>query len=229
MPTYTPPAGDAVNFELEEYTEPAGNAVDFFLTNTPVVTDVQPRTFSNGEIVEITGNKFGHTQGNGKVELGDHHQHNLANKVEQNIDHWEDLVIRFITNRGSLPNGQVFVFVTNDDGETNDPPPPEDPGDLDTELEEEVTVGSVGSGHGQSTEMRLERIYAALSNHDTPRMARSQYFLMRRIGQERGIDLTSGLRSFEVNLALLYSDLTGNPWTGAKSVEMILRAIEAEL
>lgn len=195
----------------------------------PEITDVQPRTFSDGELVNITGTGFKASQGNGKVELGDHHQYNLANKVQQNIDHWEDLLVKFITNKGSLPNGRVFVFLTNDDGETNDPPPPEDPGDLGTELEDEVTFGSVGSGGGQSTEIRLERIYASVSNHTTPRMARDRHFLMQRIGQELGINITSGTRSFETNLALLYRELTGSSWTGAKSVEMILGAIEENL
>lgn len=197
-------------------------------TITPEVTDVQPRQFSNGDIVEITGTGFKASQGNGKVELGDNHQHNLANKVEQNIDHWEDLVIRFIANKGSLPNGQVFVFVTNDDGETNDPPPPDDPGDLDTEI-----IGTVISGSGRSnasTEKRLEIIYAAVAGHTAPDGAgRSAEFLMHRIGRSLGINITSGTRSFETNLILLYNNLTGETYSGNRSVNSILSAIESYL
>lgn len=134
MPTYTPPAGNAVDFELDDYTPPAGNAVDFDLS------------------------------------------------------------------------------------ESGGPDPGPDP-----------DVGAVGSFRGFSTNHRLERIYAAVSGHEAPSIARDTHFLMSRIGQVRGLNLTSGYKSFETHLIVLYEDLTGNTWTGSKSAELILRAIEAEL
>lgn len=198
-------------------------------TVVPEIDDIQPRNFKNDDLVEITGSNFKASQGNGKVELGDNREYALANKKEQIIDHWEDIAIRFIVDRGELPNGAVFVFVTNDDDETSpDPPEPgEDPTYPETELEPEI--GSIGRGHGTSVELRLERIYAAIAGHTVPRIGRDVNFLMKRIGLERSINITSGYRSFEDNLMILYRDLTGNAWTGPRSTELILSAIESEL
>jgi len=198
-------------------------------TVIPVIDDIQPRTFNNGDLVEITGSNFKASQGTGKTELGDNREYAFANKREQTIDHWEDIAIRFIVDRGTLPNGAVFVFVTNDDGETSpDPPEPgTDPTYPDTELEPEVTVAGIGSN--TSIELRLEHIYAGISGHTAPSIGRDRHFLMTRIGIERGINLTSGYKSFEGHLAALYKDLTGNTWQGGRSAEKILRGIESAL
>lgn len=98
------------------------------------------------------------------------------------------------------------------------PPEPPEPG-----------FGAVGNFSNASVQVRLERIYASVAGHTAPSGARDTYFLMRRIGQVLGLDLTSGRRSFEGHLAALYADISGSPWTGAKSAELILRAIETEL
>lgn len=133
MPTYTPPAGNAVDFELVAYTPPVGSAVDFDLSEEEI---------------------------------------------------------------------------------------PPDPGG----------GGSVASISGSSVNVRLEIIYASVASHTAPSVARDTHFLMSRIGGELGINITSGMRSFETNLRILYRAISGNNYTGdIHSTELILRAIESEL
>lgn len=133
MPLYTPPTGNAVDFELEAYTAPTGNAVDFDLSEE----DMPPDPGGGGSVV-------------------------------------------------GFANGPINV--------------------------------------------RLENIYASVSGYTAPFPARDTHFLMSRIGRELGINITSGTRSFETNLRILYRALTGNAYVGDKhSTEMILRAIERDL
>lgn len=231
----------SASFDPDPFTV---NNINNFVTRTlairgtppaivPEITDIQPRQFSNDEEVTITGTGFKASKGNGKVELGDHHEYHLAQKVEQNTTHWEDLMVKFLVNKGSLPNGRIFVYLTNDDGETNNPPDPENPGPgeedyPDTELVSGIEISGSGAFTG-STDLRLERIWAAIAGHEVPSVARDRHFIMAGIGRSRNIMLTSGYRSFETNLAILYADLTGNTWRGAKSAELILKAIESAL
>lgn len=161
-----------------------------------------------------------------RVELGDDETYGNGTLVEQTEVAWADDEITVTIVKGVLAVGSLFLFVTNADEQTSDgfpvtlEEPPPDPG---------PDVGSVSGLVGGSVNVRLERIYASVSGHEATSGARDIHFLMRRIGQERGINLTSGLRSFETNLAILYRDLSGSSWQGAKSSEMILRAIEDSL
>lgn len=90
-------------------------------------------------------------------------------------------------------------------------------------------VGSIPSLANASIGTRLERIYAAIAEHNAPSSSRSEYWLMGKIGQLRGLNLTSGYKSRETHLMNLYQNLTGSVYTGSRSEELILRAIEEAL
>lgn len=83
------------------------------------ISSVTPSTFADGDTgVTIAGSGFGATQGTGKVELGDSSDYATATLVAQTVTAWADTSIDFTVVQGALPDGQVYVFVTSDAGDT---------------------------------------------------------------------------------------------------------------
>jgi len=69
--------------------------------------------------VPIVGTSFGAIQGTGKVEIGDNSDYVTATKVTQTIQSWNDTGITFDVVQGGLPEGVLYIFVTNDSGHRN--------------------------------------------------------------------------------------------------------------
>ena len=79
----------------------------------PTITDMEDEQIDDGETDNvITGESFGSTQGNGKVELWSDLSGTI--KVEQTIDSWSDTSIQFDSVKGTLSDGHVYVVVTTD-------------------------------------------------------------------------------------------------------------------
>lgn len=188
------------------------------------ISDVDPDSITDEDTgITITGTAFESVQGTGKVELGDNSTYGSANLEEQNVESWTDTSIDFTASLGSLTPGTLFVFITNNTGNVsngfqvtvNSSVPPQAP----------IPSSPISSGVG----IRLENIYAALSGHDAPKTSRSEYWLLGKIGQLQGLNLTSGNKSLESHLIALYENLSGGTYNGARSAELILRAIEDTL
>lgn len=68
----------------------------------------------------ITGTTFGASQGAGYVELGNNASYTSCTvKTTQTIDSWSDTSIQFDAVKGSLSEGTVWVYVTNNSAQTN--------------------------------------------------------------------------------------------------------------
>jgi len=71
-----------------------------------------------GDIDEILfGFGFGAVQGTGTVEIASSSDYNTATKVDQMVTNWNDVDITFDTMFGSLSDGTLYIFVTNDNGD----------------------------------------------------------------------------------------------------------------
>lgn len=190
----------------------------------PAITDVSPTTVQDGTEIVVTGTTFEAAQGTGKVELGDNATYASATLVEATVSAWADTEITANVVQGALAAGSVWVFITNDTGDVSV--------GFEITLEEPAPPAPsivISGGSNQSIGVRLERIYAAVSGHQAPSGNRNEIWLLGKIGSERGINLTSGYKSQADHLIRLYENLTGNTYTGPRSEEMILRAIESEL
>lgn len=78
------------------------------------ITDMEDEQIDLGETDNvITGFGFESTQGTGKVELADGPVYATATKVTQTIDSWSATSIQFDSVQGSLSEGTVYLFVTN--------------------------------------------------------------------------------------------------------------------
>lgn len=190
----------------------------------PNITDITPTTVQDTTEVVITGTTFEVAQGTGKVEIGDNSVYASATLVETTVSAWSDTEITANVVQGALVAGSVWVFVTNDTGDVST--------GFEITLEEPTPPAPsivIPGGSYQSIGIRLERIYAAIAGHQAPSGNRNEIWLLGRIGAERGINLTSGYRSRIDNLIRLYENLTSSTYTGPKSEEMVLRAIESEL
>ncbi len=67
--------------------------------------------------IPIDGFGFEPVQGTGKVEIGDNLDYSLATLVEQNIALWSDELIEYdATGLSVFPDGLLFLFVTDSDG-----------------------------------------------------------------------------------------------------------------
>ena len=85
----------------------------------PTITDVGDEGFFNGETgVVITGTSFGSPQGSGGVTLNSASD-GSGTSVGQTETLWGDTSITITVVQGALSNGTVYVFVTNDDSQTN--------------------------------------------------------------------------------------------------------------
>ena len=81
------------------------------------ITDMEDEQIDSGELNNvITGYGFEATQGTGIVELGSAEDY-TGTKVTQIIDTWADTSIQFDSVQGSLADGIVWLFVTNDTGD----------------------------------------------------------------------------------------------------------------
>jgi hypothetical protein len=88
----------------------------------PTITDVdQDEVIYPGQAsVVITGTNFLDYQYTGKVELTNSSSYSYSTiKIEQDIITWSDTSILIDVIQGYLSLGTVYVFVTNNDGETN--------------------------------------------------------------------------------------------------------------
>jgi hypothetical protein len=86
----------------------------------PNVTNIAPPFFVNpGTISVITGENFGAVQGTGKVELSDNAAYGVGTLVEQTVTSWSDTSIDITSVHTGLSNGIVYLFVTDDAGETS--------------------------------------------------------------------------------------------------------------
>ncbi len=89
-------------------------------TYPPVITDVEDEVFDVGESdVDIDGQDFESTQGTGKVELGNVANYATATLVTQTVNSWGDTDINIDLVQGALEEGTLYLFVTNDSGETS--------------------------------------------------------------------------------------------------------------
>jgi len=89
------------------------------LVTAPSITNVNPSTFGDQDTgIVITGSNLGASQGTGTVELGDNSDYGSATLVEQTVTDWGDGSITFTAAQGALSEGNVWVFVTTDDGKT---------------------------------------------------------------------------------------------------------------
>ena len=89
----------------------------------PVVTDVETdEEFDDGDTaVTITGTTFEATQGTGKVELGSHSTYTASTtKIAQTVTSWADTSIDFTAVLSTLTPGGLWLYVTNDTGDTNE-------------------------------------------------------------------------------------------------------------
>lgn len=189
----------------------------------PVVSSATPSSFKDGDTgIVISGSNFQSSQGTGVVKLSPTNDINDAGAVEQTVTAWTDTSITIDIVATGLIVGTIYAFVKNDAGYSN-------ASGLAVTLES--AIPDIPPAPNFSTRGRLEDIYAAVNGHIAPPTegARSEYWLLKKIGQVRGIDLTSGLRSREDNYIRLYENLTGNTYNGVRSVEMILRRIEADV
>lgn len=91
--------------------------VDRIVEVTPVITDAEDELFDATETnVILTGTDFIATQGTGKLELGNSATYASATKVTQSIDTWGDTSIQFDVNVGAIVETDLWLYVTNDDG-----------------------------------------------------------------------------------------------------------------
>jgi len=87
----------------------------------PSITQVEDGVLSTIETdVQIDGVNFGVLQGTGKVELGNKSDYASAIKVEQTVNSWGDTIVNFNVIMGSLVTGNLYLFITTDDGKTTD-------------------------------------------------------------------------------------------------------------
>ena len=98
-----------------------GVAVTFSVTALPVITVVGDGTFINGTPnVSIDGLNFGNAQNNQtRVTLNTAFNGSGA-ETAQSIRSWSDTRVVIDINRGSLPEGDLYVIVRNDVGQTSD-------------------------------------------------------------------------------------------------------------
>lgn len=87
--------------------------------NALTVDTISDNTLEIGQTgIVLGGSNFGATQGTGKVEIGDSVSYGSATLVEQTVTSWGDtsITFNFIRSSGStyLPQGELYVFVTND-------------------------------------------------------------------------------------------------------------------
>lgn len=85
----------------------------------PVIDSVTPSAVHDGTTVVIAGENFGASQGTGKVEIGDDSDYAMANLEEATVSAWADDEITADIVQGGLANGPVWLFVTDDDGNTS--------------------------------------------------------------------------------------------------------------
>lgn len=89
-------------------------------TYDPSITAQGDGQLDPGDLNElIDGDDFEATQGTGKVELGDSPSYSGATKVLQTIDTWGNLQIQFDPVFTGLSQGSLYVFVTNNTGDTS--------------------------------------------------------------------------------------------------------------
>ena len=93
------------------------------LASDPSISDVDGDEFilpAQTNVV-ITGTNFEASQGAGSVEIGNNSVYASATRVTQSIDSWSDTSIQFDTNITGLAEGTLWLFVTDDNGDRNDP------------------------------------------------------------------------------------------------------------
>jgi len=95
----------------------------FLATSGPTISDIETdEEFDNLDTgITITGTTFEASQGTGKVELGDDPDYGTATKVEQTVTSWADTSIDFTVDLSTLTPGALWIFVTNDSDDLNDP------------------------------------------------------------------------------------------------------------
>jgi len=94
--------------------------VDFYAFTAIGISDQGDEQLDRGDANEtLTGWGFGSSQGTGKLELGDNSVYSSASKVEQDIDSWSDTSIQFDPVFTGFSEGSLWLFVTNDSGETS--------------------------------------------------------------------------------------------------------------
>lgn len=87
------------------------------------VTDVETdEDFDDKDTsLTITGTLFEASKGSGKVELGNDADYATATKIEQTTTAWGDTSIDFTADLSTLTPGPLWIFVTNDSAQLNDP------------------------------------------------------------------------------------------------------------
>jgi len=81
------------------------------------INSTQKEIKRNDTNIPISGFGFDAVQGTGKVEIGDSADYSLATLIEQNIALWSDDLIEYdATGLTAFPDGIVFLFVTDSDG-----------------------------------------------------------------------------------------------------------------
>jgi hypothetical protein len=84
------------------------------------VSDVAPHRFLNTQTgIVITGASFEAAQGTGSVRISPTDNVNDAGAVTQTVTAWADTSITFTAVKGSLPQGTLYLFVTNNSSLSN--------------------------------------------------------------------------------------------------------------
>ncbi len=81
------------------------------------INSTQTEIKKNDTNIPINGFGFEPVQGSGKVEIGDSISYSASTLVEQNIVSWSDELIEYdATGLNVFPDGLLFLFVTDSDG-----------------------------------------------------------------------------------------------------------------
>lgn len=87
----------------------------------PEIDDVDPDTLAHGDTgIDITGSGFGATQGSGSVIVSPTDDVDDVNAATQTVTSWGDTGITFTANQGGITPGSAYLFVVDDDGNSNE-------------------------------------------------------------------------------------------------------------